>query len=83
MLGAAWLGFAAACRGRAELLAAYGALAGVAYGPLLNLPFWPFAQDRPPTIARRGAPRAAFAAPVEFGPAADAGPGGPGEVRAG
>ncbi len=48
MLGAAWLGFFAGClpgrpRGRAEvvLLAAYGVVAGLAYGFLLNLWFWP------------------------------------------
>jgi energy-coupling factor transport system substrate-specific component len=49
MLGAAWVGFFAGClpawRGRAEiaLLAGYGILAGLAYGWLLNLWFWPFA----------------------------------------
>jgi energy-coupling factor transport system substrate-specific component len=48
MLAAAWVGWGAALlpplRGRAEvlLLAAYGALAGLAYGLLLNLSFWPF-----------------------------------------
>ncbi len=48
MLGAAWVGFGAGClppaRGRRELVlvAAYGALAGIAYGFLLNLWFWPF-----------------------------------------
>jgi energy-coupling factor transport system substrate-specific component len=48
MLGAAWVGLGAgllpAARGRAELamLAAYGALSGLAYGLLLNLSFWPF-----------------------------------------
>lgn len=49
MFGAAWVGFFAGClppaRGRAELalLAAYGAVAGLAYGLLLNFWFWPFA----------------------------------------
>lgn len=35
------------CRGRTEvaMLGAYGALAGYAYGFLLNLQFWPFAVD--------------------------------------
>ncbi len=49
MLGAAWVGWGAGllppARGRAEvlLLAAYGAVAGLGYGLLLNLSFWPFA----------------------------------------
>jgi energy-coupling factor transport system substrate-specific component len=48
MLGAAWVGAGAGLlprvRGRAELLlvAAYGAVAGLAYGLALNLSFWPF-----------------------------------------
>lgn len=48
MLGAAWLGLGAGllpkAGGRAEvaLLAGYGAVAGVAYGFLLNMWFWPF-----------------------------------------
>lgn len=48
MLGAAWVGMGAGllprARGKAEvaLLAGYGALAGLAYGFLLNLSFWPF-----------------------------------------
>ncbi|MBW3620511.1 MAG: ECF transporter S component, partial [Actinobacteria bacterium] len=48
MLGAAWVGAGAGLlpplRGRAELalLAAYGAVAGLLYGALLNLSFWPF-----------------------------------------
>ncbi len=48
MLGAAWVGWGAGllprARGRREvaLLAAYGAVAGLAYGMLLNLSFWPF-----------------------------------------
>ncbi|KAA2250996.1 ECF transporter S component [Solihabitans fulvus] len=49
MLGAAWVALGAGLlpplRGRAELLmlAGYGALAGLLYGLLLNLSFWPFA----------------------------------------
>jgi energy-coupling factor transport system substrate-specific component len=49
MLGAAWVaagaGLLPAVRGRAELamLAAYAAVAGLTYGLLLNLSFWPFA----------------------------------------
>lgn len=49
MLGAAWVGLGAGllppARGRAEvaLLMGYGALAGLLYGALLNLSFWPFA----------------------------------------
>lgn len=48
MLGAAWMGFFAGClppaRGRAEvwMLAAYGVVAALAYGLLLNLSFWPY-----------------------------------------
>ena len=48
MLGAAWVGCGAGMlpplRGRAEvlMLAAYGAVAGLLYGLLLNLSFWPF-----------------------------------------
>lgn len=48
MLAAGWVGMFAGClprvRGRAEvvLLAAYGLFAGVAYGFVLNLWFWPF-----------------------------------------
>lgn len=48
MLGAAWVGFFAGClpsrvRGRAEvlMLASYGVLAGLGYGLLLNMWFWP------------------------------------------
>lgn len=49
MLGAGWVAAGAGllphCRGRAELalLAAYSAVAALAYGLLLNLSFWPFA----------------------------------------
>ena len=48
MVGAAWVGWGAGLlpmvRGRKEivLLSAYGAVAGLAYGMLLNLSFWPF-----------------------------------------
>lgn len=48
MLGAAWLGLGAGvlprARGKGEvvLLAGYGAAAGIGYGFLLNLWFWPF-----------------------------------------
>ncbi|MEO7555019.1 MAG: ECF transporter S component [Acidimicrobiales bacterium] len=48
MLGCAWVGFGAACLPRATgrrelgLLAAYGVVAGLAYGLILNLWFWPF-----------------------------------------
>jgi energy-coupling factor transport system substrate-specific component len=48
MLGAAWIGMGAGLlpqlRGRRELalLGAYGAAAGLIYGLLLNLSFWPF-----------------------------------------
>ncbi|HET8642575.1 MAG TPA: ECF transporter S component [Pseudonocardiaceae bacterium] len=49
MLGSAWVGLGAGLlprvRGWRELamLAGYGAVAGLAYGVLLNLSFWPFA----------------------------------------
>ena len=48
MLAAGWVGFLAGClpraTGRAEvvLLTAYGAVAGLAYGLLMNLWLWPF-----------------------------------------
>lgn len=48
MLAAAWVGWGAGllppARGKREvaMLAAYGAFAGLAYGMLLNLSFWPF-----------------------------------------
>lgn len=51
MLAAAWVGLGAGLlpplRGRAEiaLLAGYGFLAGLGYGLLLNLWFWPFIAD--------------------------------------
>ena len=49
MMAAAWVGLGAGllprARGRAEigLLVAYGVLAGLAYGLLMNFSFWPFA----------------------------------------
>lgn len=49
MIGAGWVGFGAGCVPRAGgrwevwLLAAYGVVAGLAYGILLNLWAWPFA----------------------------------------
>lgn len=50
MIAAGWFGFGAGClpprvRGRAEtfMLAAYGAIAALIYGLLLNLQFWPWA----------------------------------------
>ena len=49
MVAAAWVGFGAGllprARGRAEigLLVAYGVLAGLAYGLIMNFSFWPFA----------------------------------------
>ena len=49
MLAAGWVGFLAGClpplRGRAEvaMLTAYGAVAGLLYGLLMNLQLWPFA----------------------------------------
>lgn len=51
MLGAAWVGFLAGClppaRGRREiaLLAAYGAVAGLLYGLVMDMWFWPYATD--------------------------------------
>jgi energy-coupling factor transport system substrate-specific component len=49
MLAAGWVGFFAGClppaRGRREvaLLVAYGVVAGLGYGLLMNLQLWPFA----------------------------------------
>src|SRR3954453_12770661 len=57
MVGAGWVGAGAGClprlRGRAEvaLLAAYGGIAALIYGALLNLSFWPFARYYPRQIA--------------------------------
>ncbi|MDQ3423456.1 MAG: ECF transporter S component [Actinomycetota bacterium] len=53
MFGLAWVGFLAGClpaaRGRTEiwLLAAFALVAGLAYGLLINLWFWPFASYAP------------------------------------
>jgi energy-coupling factor transport system substrate-specific component len=52
MLGTAWVGFFAGCLPRASgrrelvLLAGYAAVAGLGYGLLLNMWFWPFAVGR-------------------------------------
>ena len=57
MVGAGWVGAVAGClprvRGRAEIamLAAYGGVAALVYGALLNLSFWPFARYYPQQIA--------------------------------
>ena len=57
MLGAAWVGMGAGVLPRASgrrelgLLAAYGAVACVAYGFLLNLWFWPFTSGLPDQLA--------------------------------
>ena len=48
MIAAAWIGYLAGClppwRGRRELLmlAAYGAVAGLLYGLIMDMWFWPF-----------------------------------------
>jgi energy-coupling factor transport system substrate-specific component len=57
MLGAAWVGMGAGLLPRASgrrelvLLSAYGAVACVAYGFLLNLWFWPFTSGLPEQLA--------------------------------
>lgn len=58
MLAAGWFGFGAGClparlRGRREVivLAAYGAVAALLYGLLMNLSFWPWALGLPSSIA--------------------------------
>ena len=57
MIGAAWVGFFAGClppmRGRAELvlLAGYAVVAGVLYGAVLNLWFWPFGTSGGTTVS--------------------------------
>ncbi len=62
MVGAGWVGFVAGClprvEGRAEvlLLAAYSFVAGLCYGSLLNLWFWPFASYGPETSFVAGDP---------------------------
>ncbi|HET7173702.1 MAG TPA: ECF transporter S component [Nocardioidaceae bacterium] len=66
MLGAAWVGLLAGMlpartRGRAEvlMLAGFGFVAGLFYGGLLNLWFWPFGAYSPETSYVAGAPAAA------------------------
>lgn len=57
MFGAAWIGFFAGClppaRGRLEIamLAAYGAIAALAYGLVMNLWFWPFVSASDTTVS--------------------------------
>jgi energy-coupling factor transport system substrate-specific component len=57
MVAAGWVGFGAGClprgRGRTEvlMLAIYAAVAGLLYGLLMNLWFWPFAHDYPRAIS--------------------------------
>ncbi len=57
MFGAAWIGFFAGClppaRGRIEIamLAAYGAIAALAYGLVMNLWFWPFVSAGDTTVS--------------------------------
>ena len=57
MIGAAWVGFLAGClpllRGRAELvmLAVYAVVAGLLYGAVLNLWFWPFGTSGGTTVS--------------------------------
>src|SRR4051812_19563515 len=57
MVAAGWVGFGAGClpraRGRTELalLGSYAAFAGLAYGLVMNLWFWPFAHDYPASIS--------------------------------
>lgn len=65
MLAAAWIGLGAACLPRATgrrevaLLAGYGVVAGLAYGLVLDLWFWPFALDDGSGLAfEAGAPLA-------------------------
>lgn len=57
MFGAAWIGFFAGClppaRGRIEIamLAAYAAVAALAYGLVMNLWFWPFVASSDTTVS--------------------------------
>lgn len=69
MVAAGWVGFGAGClpalRGRSErlVLAGYGLLAGLAYGAVMNLWFWPFVATGPAaTTFVPGDPAAANAA---------------------
>ena len=65
MIAAGWVGFFAGClppgRGRVEVgwLAAYAAVAGLAFGMVMNLWFWPFASYGPETSFVAGDPLAA------------------------
>ena len=65
MMAAGWVGFLAGClppaRGRVEvgLLAAYAVLAGLAYGLVMNIWFWPFASYGPEVSYVAGDPVAA------------------------
>ena len=65
MIAAGWVGFLAGClppaRGRAEVawLAAFGFVAGMAYGAVMNLWFWPFASYGPEVSFVPGDPFAA------------------------
>ena len=53
MVAAGWVGFGAGCLPRASgrrevmMLAVYAAVAGLVYGLVMNLWFWPFAHDYP------------------------------------
>jgi energy-coupling factor transport system substrate-specific component len=57
MVAAGWVGFGAGCLPRATgrrevaLLAAYAAIAGLLYGLVMNLWFWPFAHYYPAAIS--------------------------------
>ena len=57
MLAAGWVGFGAGCLPRAQgrveiaMMAAYGAFAGLAYGLLLDLWFWPFGVTSDSTVS--------------------------------
>ena len=65
MIAAGWVGFFAGCqpptRGRVEVvtLAAYSFLAGLVFGAVMNLWFWPFASYGPETSFVAGDPFAA------------------------
>ncbi|MDP9443673.1 MAG: ECF transporter S component [Actinomycetota bacterium] len=64
MFGLGWVGFFAGCLPRASgsrevwLLGGYGVVAGLGYGMLLNLWFWPFASYAPELTYVAGAPLA-------------------------
>jgi energy-coupling factor transport system substrate-specific component len=65
MMAAGWVGFLAGClppaRGRVEVavLAAYAVVAGLAYGLVMNIWFWPFASYGPEVSYVAGDPVAA------------------------